>query len=180
MLFLFSSYFPGSICVASSCRELTENMFARDTAHGLQTVIYSLHRALGFWLGGRSLRFPGPDRVSDHPLEEISRSAGRENSWEENNVSMWMPVKCVNGWESVFSVKSRHNKQWLKAEPSVYDGWKENGILFNFTFYEIQEEYLHSAYIHKTGPAVKPWKHLTSIEDVISAGNHGYYFEWPF
>lgn len=81
-----------------------------------RTVIYSLNRE--FVLAGKKIsEVPGRDQVSVIPWarRRLSGSPGGENSWEENNVSMWMPVKCVSWWESMFSVKSRHNKQWLKA-----------------------------------------------------------------
>lgn len=81
-----------------------------------RTVIYSLNRA--FALAGKKIsEVPGRDRVSVIPWarRRLSGSPGGKNSWEENNVSMWMPVKCVSWWESLFSVRSRHNKQWLKA-----------------------------------------------------------------
>lgn len=89
-----------------------------------RTVIYSLNRE--FVLAGKKIsEAPGWDQVSVIPWAQrrLSGSPGGENSWEENNVSMWMPVKCVSWWESMFSVKSRHNKQWLKAyKQSDYDG----------------------------------------------------------
>ena len=81
-----------------------------------RTVIYSLNRA--FVLAGKKIsEVPGRDQVSVIPWarRRLSGSPGGKNSWEENNVSMWMPVKCVSWWESLFSVRSRHNKQWLKA-----------------------------------------------------------------
>lgn len=151
MLFLLSSYFPQQYLRRPfSCRELTQNMFClRSCKRGL-SVIYSLNRA--FVLAGKKIsEVPGWDRVSVilWAWRRHSRSPRGENSWEENNVSMWMPVKCVSWWESMFSVKSRHNKQWLKPYEHDYDTKKnENIIPFTFNFileYEIQEEYLNSS-----------------------------------
>lgn len=80
------------------------------------TVICSLNR--GLVLAGKKIsEAPGRDQVSVIPWarRRLSGSPGWKNSWEENNVSKWMPVKCVSWWEGMFSLKSRHNKQWLKA-----------------------------------------------------------------
>lgn len=109
---------PVSICVASSRRELTGltgNTLACDPRTLRRAAVYSLNRAAAFWLRRISRRFPARDQVSVIPWARRRRSGSSGgNSWEENNVSMWMPVRCVSWWESVFSVTSWHNKPWLK------------------------------------------------------------------
>lgn len=110
---------PNSIiCAASSCCELTQNMFACDLAHWTGPFV-PLNRAF-ILAGRRSRRFL--DRIRYRSCQgvwrRLSGSPGGKYTYEENRVHVNVSHVCqaVSWWESMFSVKSRHNKQWLKAD----------------------------------------------------------------
>lgn len=82
-------------CAASSSWELSENMLGLWSGVPGRSLIYSLNSGLAP-AGRDGSEVTGWDRVSVIPeAPRRSGSPAGKNSYEENNVSVRMPVKCV-------------------------------------------------------------------------------------